>query len=100
MSEAYVIAAETISDGHRVPAQRSAPVATKSCRCRRDFGAETLLGTDRSLRIGMQPEIPFEYRICRAGPSAPFAALTLRPTSAAMWPIDVSRSQPPPLLPG
>jgi hypothetical protein len=29
MSEAYVIAAETISDGHRVPAQRSAPVATK-----------------------------------------------------------------------
>jgi hypothetical protein len=34
----------------------------------------------------------------KAGPSAPFAALTLRPTSAAMSPIDVSRSHPPPLL--
>ena len=72
----------------------------EACRCRRDFGTETLLGTDRSWRVGTQPEILFECRICRAGPSAPFAALTLRPTSAAMSPIDVSRSQPPPLLPG
>ena len=72
----------------------------EACRCRRDFGTETLLGTDRSWSVGTQPEILFECRICRAGPSAPFAALTLRPTSAAMSPIDVSRSQPPPLLPG
>jgi hypothetical protein len=42
MSEAYVIAAETISDGHRVPAQRSAPVATKL------VGAAATLGRKRS----------------------------------------------------
>ena len=51
----------------------------EACRCRRDFGTETLMGTDRSWRVGTQPEILFECRICGAGPSAPFAALTFRP---------------------
>jgi hypothetical protein len=66
MSKAYVIAAETISDEvtepYVVPAQRSARVATKLVGAS-DFGTETLLGTDRSWRIGTQPEIPFECRI-------------------------------------
>src|SRR5262245_14507461 len=94
MSKAYVIAAETISDEvtepYVVPAQRSARVATKLVDAAATLGRKRSWGRIEVGALETQPEIPFECRICRAGPSAPFAAVPLRPTSAAMSPIDVS----------